>query len=132
MWFTLAPVSQQVKQDTHVILCSYVQLDWKHTSCLLAIHTVLTTTTLLALCLVPLLHALLLLLLQTLQNILSAPQQDLEVFLTQVYRAIAGAAPLKDKVSSWLVHFIAYRTYTELGFFSAVEQSTILVIIRRL
>lgn len=36
---------------------------------------------------------------QTLQTMLSATQQDLEAFLTQVYRAIAGAAPLKDKVS---------------------------------
>ena len=36
---------------------------------------------------------------QTLQDMLSASQQDLEGFLTQVYRAIAGAAPLKDKVS---------------------------------
>lgn len=35
---------------------------------------------------------------QTLQDMLSASQQDLEAFLTQVYRAIAGAAPLKDKV----------------------------------
>ena len=35
---------------------------------------------------------------QTLQDMLSASQQDLEGFLTQVYRAIAGAAPLKDKV----------------------------------
>ena len=38
-------------------------------------------------------------LLQALQDMLSASQQDLEAFLTQVYRAIAGAAPLKDKVS---------------------------------
>ncbi len=37
--------------------------------------------------------------LQALQDMLSASQQDLEAFLTQVYRAIAGAAPLKDKVS---------------------------------
>ncbi len=36
---------------------------------------------------------------QTLQDMLTASQQDLEAFLTQVYRAIAGAAPLKDKVS---------------------------------
>ena len=35
---------------------------------------------------------------QALQDMLSASQQDLEAFLTQVYRAIAGAAPLKDKV----------------------------------
>ena len=35
---------------------------------------------------------------------LSASQQDLEVFLTQVYRAIAGAAPLKDKVSLGPLH----------------------------
>ena len=33
-----------------------------------------------------------------LQDMLSASQPDLETFLTQVYRAIAGAAPLKDKV----------------------------------
>lgn len=37
--------------------------------------------------------------LQALQEMLSASQQDLEAFLTQVYRAIAGAAPLKDKVT---------------------------------
>ena len=41
---------------------------------------------------------------QTLQDMVSASQQDLEAFLTQVYRAIAGAAPLKDKVRLyWLL-----------------------------
>ena len=40
---------------------------------------------------------------QTLQDMLSASQQDLEAFLTQVYRAIAGAAPLKDKVRPLLI-----------------------------
>lgn len=40
---------------------------------------------------------------------LAATQQDLEAFLTQVYRAIAGAAPLKDKASkltSLLAHWL--------------------------
>ena len=41
---------------------------------------------------------------------LKCSQQDLEAFLTQIYRAIAGAAPLKDKVCSCCaglyVHFV--------------------------
>lgn len=37
---------------------------------------------------------------------LAATQQDLETFLTQVYRAIAGAAPLKDKASSLSLHLV--------------------------
>ena len=37
---------------------------------------------------------------------LAATQQDLETFLTQVYRAIAGAAPLKDKASSLSRHLV--------------------------
>lgn len=36
--------------------------------------------------------------LQGLHDMLAAAQPDLEAFLTQVYRAVAGAAPLKDKV----------------------------------
>ena len=36
--------------------------------------------------------------LQALPEMLKCSQQDLEAFLTQIYRAIAGAAPLKDKV----------------------------------
>ncbi|KAK9809997.1 hypothetical protein WJX72_003108 [[Myrmecia] bisecta] len=35
----------------------------------------------------------------TLQEMLSAPQVELENFLTHIYRTIAGAAPLKDKVN---------------------------------
>ena len=38
--------------------------------------------------------------LQALPEMLKCSQQDLEAFLTQIYRAIAGAAPLKDKVRS--------------------------------
>ena len=37
---------------------------------------------------------------QALPEMLKCSQQDLEAFLTQIYRAIAGAAPLKDKVRS--------------------------------
>lgn len=38
----------------------------------------------------------------SLQDMLHAEQKDLENFLTHIYRAIASAAPLKDKVRSWL------------------------------
>lgn len=37
---------------------------------------------------------------QSLPEMIVAPQPALEAFLTDVYRALGGAAPLKDKVSS--------------------------------
>ena len=53
---------------------------------------------------------------QTLQDMLSASQQDLEGFLTQVYRAIAGAAPLKDKVKLILLNqFLAQTQVLKLA-----------------
>ncbi len=51
--------------------------------------------------------------LQALQDMLSASQQDLEAFLTQVYRAIAGAAPLKDKVSLAVSPHISYTKHAQ-------------------
>jgi len=44
---------------------------------------------------------------------LSASQQDLEAFLTQVYRAIAGAAPLKDKVSPAVSPYTSYTKHAQ-------------------
>lgn len=51
--------------------------------------------------------------LQALQDMLSASQQDLEAFLTQVYRAIAGAAPLKDKVSPAVSSHTSYTKHAQ-------------------
>ncbi len=51
--------------------------------------------------------------LQALQDMLSASQQDLEAFLTQVYRAIAGAAPLKDKVSPAVSPHTSYTKHAQ-------------------
>lgn len=53
---------------------------------------------------------------QTLQDMLSASQQDLEAFLTQLYRAIAGAAPLKDKVRPILTMSIILSCTRLCGF----------------
>lgn len=39
----------------------------------------------------------------SLQEMLNAEQKDLENFLTHIYRAIASAAPLKDKVRLYLL-----------------------------
>ena len=36
--------------------------------------------------------------LQTLGQMLSLPQSEMEVFLTEIYRAVGGAAYLMDKV----------------------------------
>lgn len=65
----------------------------------------------------------------TLQDMLSASQQDLEAFLTQVYRAIAGAAPLKDKVNV-LAYFETLCTDT--GSANVLINSSLTILIVRM
>ncbi|KAL0019961.1 hypothetical protein WJX79_009290 [Trebouxia sp. C0005] len=64
-----------------------------------------------------------------LQDMLSASQQDLEAFLTQVYRAIAGAAPLKDKVNV-LAYFETLCTDT--GAANVLINSSLTILIVRM
>ncbi|KAL3147840.1 hypothetical protein ABBQ32_002563 [Trebouxia sp. C0010 RCD-2024] len=64
-----------------------------------------------------------------LQDMLSASQQDLEAFLTQVYKAIAGAAPLKDKVNV-LAYFETLCTDT--GSANVLINSSLTILIVRM